>query len=342
MKKTIIPLGNKKLPNFRHRVDPAFIVPNTIRVGDYNLDGYPDLLLTVVKPSPNDANINIAAIELWSNKLCSDSLSAEDKATYCPGQAVSLGLPYFQQRTSGVNDLDSDSVIVGPSKYDGRTLSFSYQAFFFDIDEKGDLDIITILDDPDDPNLNTTYRLKAYFNNFFDDAYFLKTLSLSAASNTFGSSRPYGVNMPGITFKFLITDMNGYYHTRVGSQLTQSSYSPLQTPYYMFGLGRTNGYVEEFYLGKGRILGNDMWKMWSGLMPNAQLVAIPAPADNTNGWIVELFVDPGAQSLWVAVAIVGTLILLGIPILILYRYEAIQDRREKQDKAHLISNVFIG
>jgi integrin alpha FG-GAP repeat containing protein 1 len=339
--KTVVSLGDKKLPNFRHSVDPTIIIPNTIRVGDYNLDGYPDFLLTVVKPSPTTAGVNIVDIELWENKICSDDMSDQDKQTYCPGSAISQGLPYFKQRTDGVSALDNNAITLEPSQYDGRTLTFSYQAYFYDIDEKGDLDIMTFLDMND--AVNSTRQLKAYYNNFFDDAYFLKTLGLSAATNSFDSStRPYGVNMPGITVKFLITDMNGYYHSRVATQLMQSTYMALQTPYHMFGLGRTNGYVEEFYMGKGKIAGLIMWKMWSALMPNSQLVAIPSPADNIDGWTVELFIDPGSSSLWVAVAIVGTLILLGIPILILYRYEAIQDQREKQDKAHLISNVFIG
>jgi integrin alpha FG-GAP repeat containing protein 1 len=312
-------------------------MPNTIRIGDYNLDGYPDLLLTIVKTKDNS---KIVTIELWENRLCSDGMSSDDKTTYCPGTATSKRLPYFMQRTSGVTALDNDAVTLGASQFDGRTLSFSYQGFFYDIDEKGDLDVITVLDYA--KGIANRTRIKSYYNNFFDDAYFLKTMGLSAASNSYGDSRPYGVNMPGITYKFLITDMDGYYHTRAASQITQSTYLSLSTPYHMFGLGRTNGYVEEFYLGKGKISGLTMWKMWSALMPNSQLVAIPSPADNTNGWTVELFIDPGASSLWVAIAVIGTLILLGIPIIILYRYEAIQDKREKQDKAHLISNVFIG
>ena len=34
-----------------------------------------------------------------------------------------------------------------------------------------------------------------------------------------------------------------------GVQLAQSGYLSLQTPYVMFGLGRTSNYIEQFFMG---------------------------------------------------------------------------------------------
>ena len=36
------------------------------------------------------------------------------------------------------------------------------------------------------------------------------------------------------------------------AQLSQSNYNSLQTPYCLFGLGRTNSYMEELFVGVSR------------------------------------------------------------------------------------------
>ena len=41
-------------------------------------------------------------------------------------------------------------------------------------------------------------------------------------------------------------------HIYLVSQLSQSSYLSLQTPYCLIGLGRTNNYVEEMFAGVSR------------------------------------------------------------------------------------------
>ncbi|KAL0488208.1 hypothetical protein AKO1_015330 [Acrasis kona] len=323
-KKSTFSLGTSYLPNYQNDKDPTVTLPNTIRVGDYDLDGYPDLILTVVDlSSPNSPN---ARVELVRNIACSDSTEKSQPCT---------------DRTLTKRTFDNTvTFALTPSEWDGKNLTFALQGFLLDIDEKGKMDLI--ITRSSNNNNQSTITNKAYYNNLYTDGYFLKTIGLSGTIQDV-NDRPYGVNMPGICYKFYITDMVGNYKIRAATQLTQTTHMSLQTPYHMFGLGRTNGYIEEFYLGKSSVTsGNSMWKMWSALMPNSQLVAIPSPAYDTDGWTVELFVDPSTQSIWVAVAVVGTLLLLGVPIIILYRYEAILDQREKRDKAHLISNVFIG
>ena len=49
--------------------------------------------------------------------------------------------------------------------------------------------------------------------------------------------------------KFTVTDLGGTKRMRQGGQLYQSSYLPLQTPYTIFGLGRTSNYIEDFAYG---------------------------------------------------------------------------------------------
>ena len=62
-------------------------------------------------------------------------------------------------------------------------------------------------------------------------------------------AQPYGVNFPGGTFKFGVTKENGKKRPAIGSQLVQSAYLSLQTPYILFGLGKTSAYIDTVLYG---------------------------------------------------------------------------------------------
>merc|ERR1719214_367145 len=82
-----------------------------------------------------------------------------------------------------------------------------------------------------------------------------------------------GQNYPGPSFKITVTDVNGHKKPRQASMLSQSAYHPLLLPSVYFGLGRTNNYVEEFYLGMP--IPNQDAHMWVSIIPNTAVVAIP-------------------------------------------------------------------
>lgn len=71
------------------------LLPVTLRSGDYNLDGYPDVLV----PVQNGSSV---ALSLWQNVPCSDTLCASD--------ATSAGARTFQVVTKGVGALSSIKV----------------------------------------------------------------------------------------------------------------------------------------------------------------------------------------------------------------------------------------
>jgi len=137
------------------------------------------------------------------------------------------------------------------------------------------------------------------------------------------------VNFPGATVKFTVTDLNGVKFPRVGAQLAQSAYSPLQTPYTVHGLGRTNNYIEEFYVGIPYNYGQG-WQMWIAQIPNSQLVCFPYPPGDPVNWLLELFVSPSTRLFLVTVALVSTLVGLGILIAFLHYRERKQEAEEKQ------------
>ncbi|KAG2373530.1 hypothetical protein C9374_011993 [Naegleria lovaniensis] len=341
--------------------------PPSLRAGDFNLDGYPDLVVSIVESVEHEENgieesYQMVGVELWQNVECKketidDALSLQKKSKWfsesshfsrkaanddessisttfkCDSNATPRT---FQVVTKGVDALKTTFVKL-PYNSDMNDMPF-YDAFFLDIDETGILDIITLYNDPKSGN----QTLRAFFNCFYNDAYFLKVISTNGVAPD-GTQYYYGVNAPSMTVKFVSTKLNGEYQLNMNSLLSQTSYLSLQTPYHLFGIGRTNGYIEEFFIG--RVMTNSStttnYYEASAIMPNSQLVTITTPPEDTDSWQVQLFVNPSAAALWVIIAEVVSLILLFIPIAILFVREYRHDKKEKEETSREISSVFI-
>lgn len=104
------------------------------------------------------------------------------------------------------------------------------------------------------------------------------------------------------------------------SQLPQSGYQALGTPYSHFGLGRTNNYVERLFVGSS--LTSDHYTILEALIPNSQLIINPPyPSNGTEipgrpvEWRSELFLHPGDWVPWVAAAVAGAVAVLGFVVL---------------------------
>jgi integrin alpha FG-GAP repeat containing protein 1 len=112
---------------------------------------------------------------------------------------------------------------------------------------QGALDLLVIRSLPTTRTLSVT----SVFNNLFLDAFFLKALGLNGVcvsdcptGQRYRKPKPFGVNAHGPTFTFTVTQMNGQRRLAHGTQLSQASHLALETPYQLFGLGRTNNYIE--------------------------------------------------------------------------------------------------
>jgi integrin alpha FG-GAP repeat containing protein 1 len=113
----------------------------------------------------------------------------------------------------------------------------------------------------------------------------------------------------------------GHLDLQAVSQLPQSGYQALGTPYSHFGLGRTNNYVERLFVGSS--LTTDHYTILEALIPNSQLIINP-PYPLNNGstiegrpveWRSELFLHPGDWVPWVAAAVAGAVAVLGFVVL---------------------------
>lgn len=126
-----------------------------------------------------------------------------------------------------------------------------------------------------------TFSISAFYNYLSIDAFFLKALGVDGqcAANQESKLSCQGALYYGSTYMFRVTDINGQYDPAVGFQLYQGAYGALQLPYGYMGLGRTNNYIENFYMGIPLTTG--AIKEWTPIIPNSQLIVSPHTA-NTN------------------------------------------------------------
>jgi integrin alpha FG-GAP repeat containing protein 1 len=123
-------------------------------------------------------------------------------------------------------------------------------------------------------------------------------------------------------------------------QLPQTSYHSLQTPYSFFGLGRTNNYIENLFVGStlhsSSSSSEGHYITMEGVIPNSKVVILPSITEGTP-WKRELFLRPGEWIPWVtAVSVLGTIILGGI-VLLLHFSEKREDEMERRRIMHHIN-----
>ena len=79
------------------------------------------------------------------------------------------------------------------------------------------------------------------------------------------------------------------------------------TPYSYFGLGRTNNYIENLFVGSTKHSDQHYIDM-EGVIPNSKVVIIP-PIDD-GAWRKELYLRPGDWIPWVTVVLVTLIVAL--------------------------------
>ncbi|KAL8286465.1 hypothetical protein RQP46_004482 [Phenoliferia psychrophenolica] len=291
------------------------LLPTPPSIGDYNIDGYPDLLILTSQSGSRIAT-------LLESRPC-------DKASCTPGE-TSRGRRAFRVRTDGAEALtkitDAESV------------------HWMDMDDDGSLDIMV----QRSGSSGAAREIVFIKNNYFHDAFFLKALVLNGACPGWcepklageARYRPYGVSYSGASFKFTVLDPTGSRKATQVGQLPQSSYLALGTPYSYFGLGRTNNYVENLFVGSTRRQPEHFINV-EGLIPNSQVVIDPyQPADrhDASTWSRELYLHPGDWIPWVTIVLGATIMLLGVVVMVLHINEKREDEIER--RARLLSLNF--
>lgn len=130
--------------------DPSFrgTLPNPIRIGDFDKDGYPDLLIV----SASSSSAHQGRVSLLQSIAC-------NRRT-CSRPASDAGRRYFQR-------VEGSKAIALNQFNDAKS------AHFIDIDEDGSLDILVQRSGRGGGASRTLSFVK---NNYFHDAFFMKTL----------------------------------------------------------------------------------------------------------------------------------------------------------------------
>ncbi|XP_031835789.1 T-cell immunomodulatory protein [Nomia melanderi] len=290
--------GNNVMWGFVNPDGQRYTDTITLRGGDFNMDGYPDLLATLKSTTSRQKRSF-----LLENVAC-------DK---CVGFART-----FQVKWQALNPFYNETAM----------------AVFYDFYQDGILDVILV----EFEKSNGTYRTAAFKNSLDYDANFVKVMVLTGRNNSLypispGSlgkkKRTYGTNLPGPSIAYRTTTQDGSPRNAIAAQLPQSAHFSLNLPYTTFGLGRTPNFVDALTIGVG-----GKSREWPQIIPNSQMVVIPNPIAEPWKWKAQLFVTPSKLILLSAAALTGTCGLISFIIIALYWKERREDKIEKLQEAH--------
>lgn len=270
----------------------------TLRGGDFNMDGYPDILATLQSTTGRQRQSF-----LLENVACEA----------CIGFSRT-----FEIRWQALNPFYNETAM----------------AVFYDFYQDGILDVILVEVD----KASKEYRTAAFKNSLDYDANFVKVMVLTGRTNSMypispGSlgkkKRTYGTNLPGPSIAYKTTTQDGSPRNAIAAQLPQSAHFSLNLPYTTFGLGRTPNFVDALTIG---VAGKS--REWPQIIPNSQMVVIPNPIGEPYRWKAQLFVTPSKLILLSAAALTGTCGLISAIIVGLYWKERREDKIEKLQEAH--------
>ena len=108
------------------------------------------------------------------------------------------------------------------------------------------------------------------------------------------------------------------------------------TPYAYFGLGRTNNYIENLFVGSTKHT-EDHYINMEGVIPNSKLVIIPPIGTDDGSWRKELYLRPGEWIPWVLVTVVAATVVLAIIVFVLHLSEKV--RSSEQSCQLLLTNI---
>lgn len=318
----------------RPKVEHEYLRAITLRGGDFNMDGYPDLLVTLTRTGPAAA----------AGAASSGGGGFFSKLFGGGGAEKSAGAGGSQPQTFLLENVpcDQQQQNCGPLT---RTFAVRWRALapftngtvvgaFYDFYQDGILDVLFV-----EQRMDVAAPRMVAFRNLLDyDANFVKCIVLTGLTNSREPTRrtalgrkkrTYGTNLPGPRIEYATTTQDGDPQRGTSAQLPQSGYMSLQLPYTIFGLGRTPNFVDRLTVGLA-----EESRTWNQLIPNSQVIVVPSPLEHPSGWKAQLFVTPSKLIVKSVIALGGTCLVIMLIILALYIKEKREDKVEKLQEAH--------
>ncbi|KAG6896961.1 hypothetical protein C0992_005022 [Termitomyces sp. T32_za158] len=280
-------------------------IPLSLKLGDVNLDGFPDILL--ITGSGKD-------------RIPSLVLSKPCAAGMVGCSANGMGRRGWEVAKSGADPLstikDARSVAFLDVDEDVNIfMRYMIPVYSVLITVQGTLDIM-VQRTGDAGHGNVIFVQ----NNYYYDAFFLKAIGRPSDDWTiYLFLKPFGVSYSGASYKYTVLDTSGHRSAAQVGQLPQTSYHALQTPYSFFGLGRTNNYIENLFVGS-TVHTDWHYINMEGVIPNSKVVILPS-ANEGEAWKRELFLRPGEWIPWVTVTVVAGTVVLAIIVFVLHLNE---------------------
>jgi len=149
--------------------------------------------------------------------------------------------------------------------------------------------------------------------------------------------QPFGVSYSGASYKYTVLDTTGRRSAAQAGQLPQTSYQALLTPYSFVGLGRTNNYIENLFVGSTKQSDQHFINM-EGVIPNSKVVIYPPPAGrDADPWRRELYLRPGEWIPLVTLTVIVATIVLAVAVAIFQWNEKREDELDRRRALHHIN-----
>lgn len=270
--------------------------PMTVRAGDFDIDGYVDLIAVM-----KDAHSELHKVVILKN---------------VPSQRTSMRREFQLDWTSdSMFARDGDDVVLGS---------------FLDVEENGKLDIVMTIKE----KATGKHKLKWIQNQLKEYSCFLKMLVVTGLcyDKCPNERVPYGTNQAGSFVCYETVDMDGKNIKSCNTQLSQSAHFALQTPYSVFGLGETPNFVDKIFASIPTPGDRAVRKSrWTQIVPDAQVLIIPYPPNETDSWICKLFYTPSSIIFSTLITLASMCGILIVIICFLHRKEVLEDLTEHEE-----------
>ncbi|TKR68116.1 hypothetical protein L596_024148 [Steinernema carpocapsae] len=277
------------------------------RIGDFTLDGFPDLIAAV--KSNNKDKVHPMILE---NVPVADVENVTRKFDLRGGQRL----------------VEPGSVALGEIT----------MVSFFDLKEDGSLDILV--------EYKYDSKVKHEFIRCEDkgDTTFLKVqIYTSVCANECPRDNEKdigsGIAWHGACVHFAMADSWGDKRVSVQCQMPQTSHRSLPTPYALFGLGRSPNFVDMIRIGSprwpngGTVQAHFQRTELKQIVPNSRLIVVP-PETTEGYWISRLYVTPSRLIIQSLLVLISVCILLILLVGYLHFRERKEDRKERQMQSH--------